>query len=1442
MKKLLLYVLVWLVCYAASAQTITAYRYWYDNAFTNATIVNGSFGANYFLDNQFSVSQLADGLHSFNIAFKESSSKWSSTSSSFFYKQTSTATAGQAQYQYWFDNNFSNASTTPITSNNDFYLIADLNVNSLSNGLHSLNIRFRPDGGTWSVVTSSFFYKSSGSSTSSITKYQYWFDNKVQDSVSVNVTPTSNLDLTTDINAGSLTNGLHVFNMRFKQADGLWSVVKSDFFYKANVTNSNVNSLTQMRYWFDANRSFYRELAVGQQGTIADLLLPLDVDGLTLGKHYFYTQFGDAAGTYSSILIDSFVKTPTGIRTYLFPKIQFVSSTIIAGNLLNVSGNDFTPHGLIEVRMLNSLSVQVTDTLVYADGSGKFNIQYAKTNVASGEYLITGFDRTTYYNSDARRIKILNNTVTSASGLHVTSPKVQGNEQAGEKINISWNDYGDGNLVPIGNTAKALVNYKIEKRYNNGTWQTAGIVGRNILIKQNNSFSVEHTLGDEGDYQFRVSRVNEPGRIDYSASIYVGFLSVGSLVTTVWDSSGIRMPQGPVGACADGAARFYFKVSKSNTNTRTIVTVQCALKDGNILEPRLLGKLSLANTISGYTLEANTATQISVTRASQNADGNYWFWYVAPDDFARDLPDNFLAERTVVAEFTIQYSNGTIDIIKKDIKIIRPPLVLVHGINSDPSTWDNFRFTESGYTYKFREAHRFNVLYKFPVRALEMDKGGSFLTNAQTLLNLTPENKPRPTRIATLTNSLQNCINDYRMNRFACNRVDYTGHSMGGLMARTAINIFNKYYNPSPTENVLYKNYGKGFINKLITINTPHNGTPFADMGADNFDNILVQTVLQGLNFTKPTRDALSGLFVFDNSRFIPDVYPTNAMYDLRGVYGGIRFKQTNVKNHLIGGDMDIGTQDCNFKLKEVIKHAQISTPKVFTATKALIDFFEFQNQLRKVGLVAIKNFVIENAIEGALIDINKYIWKENVVNGLCYGVDKIIDEKYGMPNFINRSDLVVPVESQLPGISLTLPLPSYATLLHGVESMHINVTSNIQAGDKVLDLINRPVNSPSFRDFIPESPNQASGISYRTAQNLDSVIQILDTIKMKIVAPQNNSVITNDTSFNVTLNLKDTVGLITISGRYLDRQFLSYSNAKEQTFTIPINNEVSGKHKVYAIATYDSSRFIVHHMDTVIINIPFNNNFIRLYAEPSAINLSTGQSVMPDIYGVSDSTYKLIPLKDPSLQINVSDTNVVRFSSNSWQFTAKDSGTTFASLSYHGRKDTVYFFVSLPDESGIYACPGGNTIFKSDIGIVGDSYQWQVDMGSGFENISNNSIYFGATSNILILSNPPTSWYGYKYRCIVTSGSIVSSSKTSVLYFAMQWIGATNTAWENPENWNCNSLPDENVEVTIPKGLPNNPVISSNPSVKSLKLSQGANLKVSSGFNLQIKGLPDTN
>ncbi|MEO6229183.1 MAG: YDG domain-containing protein [Ferruginibacter sp.] len=50
--------------------------------------------------------------------------------------------------------------------------------------------------------------------------------------------------------------------------------------------------------------------------------------------------------------------------------------------------------------------------------------------------------------------------------------------------------------------------------------------------------------------------------------------------------------------------------------------------------------------------------------------------------------------------------------------------------------------------------------------------------------------------------------------------------------------------------------------------------------------------------------------------------------------------------------------------------------------------------------------------------------------------------------------------------------------------------------------------------------------------------------------------------------------------------------------------------------------------------------------------------------------------------------------------------------------------------------------------------YQWQVDNGTGWISITNNSIYSGATTSMLAVTSPPLNYDGYIYRCIVKANT----------------------------------------------------------------------------------------
>ncbi len=60
-------------------------------------------------------------------------------------------------------------------------------------------------------------------------------------------------------------------------------------------------------------------------------------------------------------------------------------------------------------------------------------------------------------------------------------------------------------------------------------------------------------------------------------------------------------------------------------------------------------------------------------------------------------------------------------------------------------------------------------------------------------------------------------------------------------------------------------------------------------------------------------------------------------------------------------------------------------------------------------------------------------------------------------------------------------------------------------------------------------------------------------------------------------------------------------------------------------------------------------------------------------------------------------------------------------------------------------------------------TYQWQVDTGTGFNNVSNGGIYSGATSNTLTITAANNSYSGYMYRCYISNpcGNVTSNAAT---------------------------------------------------------------------------------
>lgn len=145
--------------------------------------------------------------------------------------------------------------------------------------------------------------------------------------------------------------------------------------------------------------------------------------------------------------------------------------------------------------------------------------------------------------------------------------------------------------------------------------------------------------------------------------------------------------------------------------------------------------------------------------------------------------------------------------------------------------------------------------------------------------------------------------------------------------------------------------------------------------------------------------------------------------------------------------------------------------------------------------------------------------------------------------------------------------------------------------------------------------------------------------------------------------------------------------------------------------------------------------------------------------------------------------------------------------------------------------CPNGSVGITTQ--LRGASYQWQVNTGSGFTNINNNANYSGTNNMNLTITNSPTSWYGYQYRCQVDG----ISSDTTRLSFTAYWNGSINTAWEHAANWNCGVLPDANTDVVINEGVKFYPIINSHTACRSIRLNKNAIASLATGISLLLTG-----
>jgi probable HAF family extracellular repeat protein len=246
-----------------------------------------------------------------------------------------------------------------------------------------------------------------------------------------------------------------------------------------------------------------------------------------------------------------------------------------------------------------------------------------------------------------------------------------------------------------------------------------------------------------------------------------------------------------IGAAADGVSRLLL-VADANSSLTFSLEVTDTLPSGTLADLRSPDITAQSVTIPPSTLGTGESKVVAV--------------YTPPNSFGATS-----AKQRLVNVRISDASNPQAGSILVPLKLKRPPVVLVHGLWSEPKT-----FEQSGFADALRN------------RGFSVFLADYSFANAATFDPNSPSNLGQ----IQVKEAIIQALNNYRdLHLIAATQADVIAHSMGGLMTRALMQQPN-YYDPI--------NYNEGWIHRFITMGTPHQGTGLANLLWGHRDDLYV--------------------------------------------------------------------------------------------------------------------------------------------------------------------------------------------------------------------------------------------------------------------------------------------------------------------------------------------------------------------------------------------------------------------------------------------------------------------------------------------------------------------------------------------------------------------------------------------------------------------------
>lgn len=756
-----------------------------------------------------------------------------------------------------------------------------------------------------------------------------------------------------------------------------------------------------------------------------------------------------------------------------------------------------------------------------------------------------------------------------------------------------------------------------------------------------------------------------------------------------------------------------------------------------------------------------------------------------------------------------------------------------------------------------------------------------YTVNAMGLVNKMPD-------VILFDDTFQGVLSRMREEGWVSNQVNYVAHSMGGCMLRSLMDNYSDDFYGRGT-NTAYKNYQKGFVHKFITINTPHNGSPIADVvtglspylslgkrllfSSDIYANSKLST-----NFFKPSDASLKRVSLLDP---VYDFVASPAVIDLQTntEFGGIKFKNTPLQTHFIAGDIATGiAKPASFKvlpyvggalrLYQLINGASSAIKSLGNATlnpKTIPEIFGFAKGVyATTKLITMPNrFYIASKTNFDLIWGNSFDFTDKSDEA----VQKTLD-LYGYWNskysdFSYNSDLVVPLNSQIAGITSgnQITILQDPSIISSISKFnHLSITDQIETSNEVKILLNKAVGSNYF-NTIAASPISSSVSSssladtkYKPSNSLNSnvVYEKYDTTRIKITNPLRNFTITDNRTLSIKAqNLGDTLGLKSVSVVFAGNWKSDSSKNSTSTFIMP-NSLSNRKTLIIATAQYSKNDTTFMYFDSLSISIRTSEALTKFSVNPQSKNVAIETVFLPD-YLLAYNTFASRTIDLTKLNISILNTSCLSYNTQTGQFKGLQKGEAVVIFTYDSIfKDTMYVAVggggvpymqqistsNVPVTGDGTICTGAtiSVPFATTGGVfdVGNQYIVQLSDASGenFVSLETSGITSPLSARIPNgLSNADT----YKIRVVSTSPPVIGTVAVQPIKIRNQDIvpivSVKTGNWNDANTWSCGRIPIITNNITIAGGhtvaIPNGQTGFANNLIQIGTLLNAGNLRL---------------